>query len=69
MNLVAGREVVRELVAESFSVGNIRTELAKILSGEVRAKMLEDYQDVSRALGDEKAPDNAAKQIYKYLHL
>ena len=69
VNLVAGREVVRELVAESFSVGNIRTELAKILSGEVRAKMLEDYQDVSRALGDEKAPDNAAKQIYKYLHL
>ena len=60
VNLVAGREVVRELVAESFSVANIRTELAKILDGEARQQMLEGYKEVSRALGEEKAPDNAA---------
>ena len=65
VNLVAGREVVRELVAESFSVANIRTELAKILDGEAREQMLEGYQEVSRALGDKKAPDNAAKQIFE----
>ena len=65
VNLVAGREVVRELVAESFSVANIRTELAKILDGEARQQMLEGYQEVSRALGDKKAPDNAAKQIFE----
>ena len=68
VNLVAGREVVKELVAESFSVANIRTELAKILSGEAREKMLEGYQEVSRALGDEKAPDNAARMMYNLLN-
>ena len=64
VNLVAGREVVRELVAETFSVANIRSELAKILDGEARQQMLNGYQDVLRALGNEKAPDNAARQIY-----
>ena len=69
VNLVAGREVVRELVAESFSVANIRTELAKILDGEVRQAMLDGYKEVSRALGDEKAPDNAARMIIERLKI
>ena len=69
VNLVAGREVVRELVAESFSVANIRTELAKILDGEARQQMLEGYKEVSRALGDEKAPDNAARMMFETLNI
>ena len=68
VNLVAGREVVRELVAESFSVSNIRTELMKILDGEAREQMLSGYKEVSRALGDKKAPENAAKQIIESLN-
>ena len=68
VNLVAGREVVRELVAESFSVSNIRTELMKILDGEAREHMLSGYKEVSRALGDKKAPENAAKQIIESLN-
>jgi lipid-A-disaccharide synthase len=67
VNLVANREVVRELVAESFSVASIRTELAKILDGDARQQMLEGYKEVSRALGDEKAPDNAARMMYERL--
>ena len=67
VNLVAGREVVKELVAETFSVANIRTELAKILDGEDRQQMLEGYKEISRALGNEKAPDNAARQILEKL--
>ena len=59
VNLVAGREVVKELL-EDFSVANIRNELQKILSGPDRERMLQGYQEVKRALGDEKAPDNAA---------
>jgi lipid-A-disaccharide synthase len=59
---VAGREVVKELL-EDFSVANIRTELEKILAGDARERMLEGYKEVSRALGDKKAPDNAARLI------
>ena len=62
VNLVAGREVVKELL-EDFSVANIRNELQKILSGPDRERMLQGYQEVKRALGDEKAPDNAARLI------
>ena len=62
VNLVAGREVVKELL-EDFSVANIRSELRKILSGPDRDRMLQGYQEVKQALGDEKAPDNAARLI------
>lgn len=62
VNLVAGREVVKELL-EDFSVANIRSELQKILSGPDRDCMLQGYQEVKQALGDEKAPDNAARLI------
>ena len=62
VNLIAGREVVKELL-EDFSVANIRSELQKILSGPDRDRMLQGYQEVKQALGDEKAPDNAARLI------
>ncbi len=68
VNLVAGREVVKELL-ENFSVANIRNELQKILSGPHRERMLEGYQEVKRALGDEKAPDNAARLIVDTLNI
>jgi len=62
VNLVAGHEVVKELL-EDFSVANIRSELQKILSGPDRDRMLQGYQEVKQALGDEKAPENAARLI------
>ena len=68
VNLVAGREVVKELL-EDFSVTNIRSELDKILAGDVRERMLEGYKDVSRALGDKKAPDNAARLMVERLNM
>ncbi len=68
VNLVAGREVVKELL-EDFSVANIRSELQKILSGPDRDRMLQGYQEVKQALGDEKAPDNAARLIVDTLNM
>ena len=66
VNLIADREVVTELLADTFTVGHIRHELERILSGPDRDRMLEGYADVSRRLGDQCAPDNAAKLIYGY---
>ena len=66
VNLIADREVVTELLADTFTVGHIRHELERILSGPDRDRMLEGYADVSRRLGDQCAPDNAAKLIYNY---
>ena len=63
VNLIADREVVTELLADTFTVGHIRHELERILSGPDRDRMLEGYAEVRRRLGDQKAPDNAARLI------
>lgn len=68
VNLIADREVVTELVADSFTVENIRNELMKVLEGPARQQMLEGYDEVIRRLGDQKAPDNAARIIYTILN-
>ena len=64
VNLIADREIVTELLGRTFTVTHIRRELDKILSGPARDAMLEGYSEVSRRLGDQKAPDNAARLIF-----
>ena len=69
VNLIADREVVRELVAESFSVDNIRRELERILPGGTdRQRMLDDYEEVHRRLGESDAPDRAAEIMVRLLN-
>jgi len=63
VNLIADREVVRELVADSFSVSNIRHELDMLLDGPSRQQMLDGYNEVRQRLGTECAPANAARII------
>jgi len=68
VNLIADREVVTELVAETFSVSNIRRELETILpGGDRRQQMLDDYREVYRRLGECNAPDRAAELMISYL--
>ena len=68
VNLIADSEVVKELVADTFSVENIRRELSLVLpGGEGREAMLEGYAEVARRLGNEVAPDNAARIIHRLL--
>ena len=68
VNLIAGREVVRELVADTFSVENIRRTLETILpGGSDRERMLTDYEEVHRLLGDSHAPAVAADIMLRLL--
>ena len=68
VNLIADSEVVKELVADTFSVENIRRELSLVLpGGEGREALLEGYAEVARRLGNEVAPDNAARIIHRLL--
>lgn len=62
VNLIAGREVVPELVAGTFTVACIRRHLRAILpQGASRERMLAGYDEVWKKLGTECAPDNAAR--------
>jgi lipid-A-disaccharide synthase len=68
VNLIADREVVPELVANTFSVENIRCELEAILpDGKGRQQMLDAYEDVYCRLGESDAPDRAAELMLKLL--
>ena len=62
VNLIADSEVVPELLADRFTLEGIASHLERILPGGAdRAPMLEGYAEVQRRLGDEVAPDNAAR--------
>ncbi|MBQ2525030.1 MAG: lipid-A-disaccharide synthase [Prevotella sp.] len=68
VNLIADKEIVKELLADKFKVSLIKDELVKLLPGKPsRQKMLDEYQEVRRALGDSVAPDNAARLMVQLL--
>ena len=62
VNLIADEEVVPELMADRFSVKEIRKELRRLQPGKKsRERMLEGYARVKNALGDHRAPEEAAR--------
>ena len=63
VNLIADREVVTELVADSFTLENIRRQLSLVLDGPTRQQMLDGYREVRKRLGQQRAPENAARII------
>ena len=68
VNLIADKNVVTELVADTFSVENIAGELGRLLPGKpARTAMLDGYAEVKKRLGKENAPDNAANIMVKLL--
>ena len=68
VNLIADKEIVQELLADRFSIRNIANELYRILPGQPsRERMLADYQIVRKRLGNEVAPDNAARIMVEKL--
>lgn len=62
VNLIAGHEVVKELVADSMTVENMRNELHFLLKDSVyRERMFAGYEYMSQRLGPPGAPQNAAR--------
>jgi lipid-A-disaccharide synthase len=62
VNLIAGREVVLELVADRMTVANAHAELSRLLNDEAyRQKMLDGYEEMIRKLGAPGAPRKAAE--------
>lgn len=65
VNLIAGREVVRELVADTFSVDNIASELTRLLpDGDYRSQMLAGYGEVMGRIGEDSPSECTAHIIY-----
>ncbi|MBP3567071.1 MAG: lipid-A-disaccharide synthase [Paraprevotella sp.] len=68
VNLIAGKEIVKELVADEMTITNVRSELDMILPGRSeREIMLNGYKDMTDRLGEVGAPSKAANLIYSLL--
>ncbi len=68
VNLVSGKEVVRELVADTMTLDNIKSELKAILHDKAhRQQMLDDYDEMIEILGPAGASEKAAKKMVQLL--
>lgn len=68
VNLIADKEIVRELVADTMTVDNMKAELKAITSDETyRQNMLAGYQEVNNQLGGAGAPNHAARIMIELL--
>ena len=68
VNLVANKEVVRELVADTMTVANVRSELNALLNDEqYRAQMLKEYDRMIKILGPAGASHQAASKMIELL--
>ena len=68
VNLIADKEVVRELVADTMTVANIRSELESVLYNKVyREQMMVEYERIIQILGPAGASRQAARQMVSLL--
>ena len=70
VNLIADREVVRELVADTMTVAQMKAELHRLLADrDYRLRMLDGYDEIRARLGKTVAPAEAARLILKGFRL
>jgi lipid-A-disaccharide synthase len=68
VNLIAGREVVKEMIQSAANPDSVAQELDRILSDtNYREKMLEGYDQIIKTLDTGSASENAARLMSGYL--
>ncbi len=67
VNLIADREVIKELIQEAFNFSNLKDELNRILTVN-KAKIQADYLLIKEELGGVGASERAASLMYNYLN-
>lgn len=67
VNLIAGKEVVKELIQDDFSVENLKTELNRIFSNVVyKGEMLQGYDLIQERIGQGSASVTTAELILNF---
>lgn len=68
VNLIAGKEVVRELIQDELNRKNLQLELSQIVEGgKKRQPQKEAYRVLKKEIGQERASETTATLILKYL--
>lgn len=69
VNLIAGTEVVKELIQDDATLQKVNEELQSLLAnGEYRSKMLAEYDSIYKTLDTGSASDNTARLILQALN-
>ncbi len=70
VNLIMGKEVVRELIQNEFNAGNLKIELNKILfDTKKKSEIKNDYNELKLKVGEVGASEKAAGEIVHFLKL
>ena len=68
VNLIAGKEVVKELIQEHYSVSEVKSELNALLGyADRKREIREGYAEVREKLGEGRASDETARLIVNSL--
>ncbi len=67
VNLLADREVIKELIQSEFSKDNLVMEFKSLMESNTRQRILNDYQEIRNILGSEPVSTNTARLMLKYL--
>ncbi|GAA4837568.1 lipid-A-disaccharide synthase [Algivirga pacifica] len=66
VNIIAGKEVVKELIQDEFNTTRLTEELDKVL-GQNRERILADYKELKQLIHTEGASERAASLMVSYL--
>jgi lipid-A-disaccharide synthase len=68
VNLIAGKEVIRELIQDEANVTAVGEELQRLVeNGNYRSKIINDYESIISLLDTGSASDNTARLMTHYL--
>ncbi len=67
VNLIMGREVVRELIQQELNTGNLVSELRKLMDPDSVREMNQSYQELRQRLGNTGASRRAAEGMRRFL--
>ncbi|HEY0769882.1 MAG TPA: lipid-A-disaccharide synthase, partial [Sphingobacteriaceae bacterium] len=68
VNLIAGKEVIKELIQDDANADTVRQELDRLIAeGDYRSQMLANYDQIIRTLDIGSASENAARLMVQYL--
>lgn len=69
VNLIMGKEVVKELIQAALTPERLQQELSKIVAGPERVRITQDYKALREQLGKKGASQRAAQLIVKNTQL
>lgn len=68
VNLIFGREIVRELIQDELNKENLITEIRKLENEDNRSNLLNQYAELRKMLGEKNASKRVVEIIGEYLN-